>query len=195
MKTCSRYKQTLPIKNFNKNNATKDRYDYYCRICSITHTKERRHRLGIYKPYSESKTCTQYLGIHIAERLLSNVFINVVRMPFHNHGYDFVCGKGFKVDVKSSCIGTHYLKQPNWHFSISKNIIADYFALLALDNRQSLNPMHLWIVPGNVINNKRCFEIQNNNKGIEKWLQYEQSLTKVICACNSLRAISSVEVV
>ena len=54
--------------------------------------------------YKKLKSCPAYLGIHIAEQVLSKVFKNIKMMPMHNPGYDFICNHGKKIDVKSSCI-------------------------------------------------------------------------------------------
>lgn len=48
------------------------------------------------KPFDKNKECSQYLGIHIAERLLIHMFNDVVTMPMNNKGYDFVCNVGKK---------------------------------------------------------------------------------------------------
>jgi hypothetical protein len=104
-------------------------------------------------------------------------------MSQRNKGYDFICGKMF--NVKSSCITTINKQCPRWEFHIKKNKIPDYFACLALDNRQSLTPLHLWIIPGSIINNKTIISISEGT--LSKWLQYEQPLDKVTSGCNTLK--------
>ena len=47
-----------------------------------------------------NKNCTQWLGICIAENLLPEIFENVEMMPYGNPGFDALCNKGFKLDVK-----------------------------------------------------------------------------------------------
>ena len=39
--------------------------------------------------YMDNKTCALFLGVHVAERVLSHVFKQVKRMPNGNVGYDF----------------------------------------------------------------------------------------------------------
>jgi hypothetical protein len=90
------------------------------------------------RAFNENKDCPQYLGIHVAERVLSNVFKDVERMPMNNRGYDIICNHNKKIDVKSSCqreIG-------GWMFNIKRNVTADYFLCIAFDNREDLNPVH-----------------------------------------------------
>lgn len=130
-----------------------------------------------------NKYCDQYLGIHIAERILSHIYPNVERMPINNPGYDFICGKGFKVDVKSGCLRED--QNNRWLFHINKNIIADYFMCLAFDNREDLNPLHIWLIPGHILNFKTTVTI--NKSTLNKWSQYEQPLDKVISCCDSIR--------
>jgi hypothetical protein len=135
---------------------------------------------------SENKKCSDYLGVYIAERALSKFFDNIKRMPVGNPGYDFVCGKGFKIDVKSSCLHHTSVSASNWGFDISRNTIADYFLCLAFDNRESLNPMHVWLIPGNVINMKRQVRIANSDRGLCSWLEYERPIDKVVACCSQM---------
>ena len=194
MKTCLKCKQILPENDFHIKYKNKTERMSYCKRCDSNRHIERLHTLGIYKPYTESKTCSQYLGVHVAERLLSMVFTNVQKMQFNNVGYDFICGKGFKVDAKSACLHRYLDKEGNktssrWTFNIRYNTIPDYFACIALDNRTLLTPLHLWIIPADVINTKTTLEISLGT--VSKWLQYEQPLDKVLLSCNTLREASS----
>lgn len=101
-------------------------------------------------PYTENKECSSYLGIGIAEEVLYRVFKDVVRMPMNNHGFDFVCNKGKRIDVKSSCIR----EAGGWKFTIRRNHVADFFLCIAFDNRTDLNPLHLWLIPSHIVNYK-----------------------------------------
>lgn len=67
------------------------------------YTTEWFHRTGKCNPHNENRMCSQYLGIFIGEKVLSKVFKNVERMPINHSGYDFICGNGYKIDVKVSC--------------------------------------------------------------------------------------------
>jgi hypothetical protein len=148
--------------------------------CRDRATARRRANGG--QSMEDNKSCNGYLGIVIAERVLSMVFTGVQRMPNGNKGFDFRCSQGFDVDVKSACV----TKGKNgWIFQINRNKIADYFALLAFDNRQSLTPLHLWIMPGHVVNNNVSVHIAPST--LVKWSKYEHPLEKVVECCEALR--------
>jgi len=105
-------------------------------------------------------------------------------MPTGNPGYDFLCSKGYKIDVKSA---TKSKSRNGWMFKISKNRIADYFLLLAFDNRENLNPQHLWLIPAVILNDKKNTTIAPST--LEKWSKYEldNKLNDVIACCTTLR--------
>ena len=131
-----------------------------------------------------NKCCPDYLGVTVAEKVLSKVFKNVQRMPMNNPGFDFICGRGYKIDVKSAC----KLKDRNtWMFCINHNRIAGYFLVLAFDNRDDLNPLHVWLIPGRAVNHLSILAISLST--IEKWSQYELigKLDKVIACCNIMK--------
>lgn len=123
-----------------------------------------------------------YLGVVIAETLLVKLFKNVQRMPIGNHGYDFICGNGYKIDSKSSATGD---KNGSWQFGIKKNTIADYFICIAWDNRKSFNLTHIWLIPGKDINHLSGILISKST--IHKWTKYEQPIDKYIECCNNMR--------
>ncbi len=138
-----------------------------------------------------------FLGCHVAERVLSYVFKVAHRMPYGNKGFDFICDKGFKVDVKSCCL---YLKNNSYSFAIRNNKIADYFLLIAFDNRNDLNPQHIWLIKGNEmirrvkvkyakLNELKGLSIKNNNYGLSKLSKYEliDKLKEVINCCDMLK--------
>lgn len=132
---------------------------------------------------SENKQCSQYLGIHVAERVLRNTFNDVTVMPMHNRGYDFVCNRGKKIDVKAST----YNDTRGWRFHINKNKMAEFFLLLAFDNRDNLNPIHMWMIPADHINAYDRTSIKNTTVG--RWRQYEMNINKVIDCCNAIKNI------
>ncbi|MCZ7406362.1 MAG: hypothetical protein O8C67_15735 [Candidatus Methanoperedens sp.] len=206
-KTCAKCKIDLPYSAFSKNKWAFDGYNYWCRVCRSLWCKEHReersrqnreyrHRTGKFKPYQESKECNLYLGIHIAERVLSKYFDDIERMPFHTQGYDFICNKGYKIDVKSSCLRLTKIKSKTgeiypsrwWSFKLSRNKIADYFLCLAFDNRQDLNPLHLWLIPGQVVNHLSVLGITANQ--IKSWTEFERPLEKVLNCCAELKQVS-----
>ena len=142
---------------------------------------EKRHDNGG-TAMDENRECTLFLGVHVAEQVLSKVFKNVIRMPLQNPGYDFVCNKGKKIDVKSSC--TH-ASGSNWAFDIRKNKIADMFLLLAFNNRDDLKPLHIWLVPADLINHIQNAGISEST--LLKWDEYKLDIDKVTACCDSMK--------
>ena len=135
-------------------------------------------------PYSENKECPQYLGIHIAEELLRHYFNDVEVMPFGNPGYDFICNKGWKVDAKSSCL-LKDRKSHTWQFNINRNTIADFFVCVAFDNREDLNVLHVWMIPGEKLNHLMNASIRPST--VHKWDQYKLDIDKVSSCCNEMK--------
>jgi hypothetical protein len=168
------------IKPLSKFYFHKQRNQYWseCKSCKSIRQSELKH--GI-KRSNKNKYCPDYLGCCVAETLLSNVFSTVIKTPRGNIGYDFICGKGFKIDVKSSCRD----KNNRWKFNIHKNKIADYFCCLAFDNRKSITPIHFWIIPGIELNDIICTTISKST--IKRWSDYEKPISKIISCCNTLK--------
>jgi hypothetical protein len=165
----------------------------HCRKCNAKRALEYNHKHKICLPMNENKKCSSYLGVFIAERILSKYFNGIKRAENNTSGYDFICKNGYKIDVKSSCLynrkSTNDIRYPRWDFCIKSNKIADYFLLIAFDNRKYLNPLHLWLVPGEYINNKGTITLQNCKVTLDKWSKFEKSLDKVMECCNMLRGV------
>lgn len=177
--------------------------DYICKMCNnkmrrlwresnpekakTKDTRSNRRRGNL--PMSENKSCSAFLGVHIAERLLRHMFKNVTQMPYGNPGYDFVCGNGYLIDIKASCMCTDDDITYRWSFMIKKNVIADYFVLLAFDNRDDLTPMHIWMIPGRDINDSVSISISKNQ--LHKWDKYVLNIDEVIMCCNALKHCNS----
>lgn len=144
-----------------------------------------RYYLGGGKPMSENKSCSSYLGCHVAERVLSKIFKGVKVMPPNNHGYDFICRTGKKIDVKSSCLVVNKGKRRSWGFAINKNTAADFFLCIAFDNRDDLTPLYLWLLPGNVVNHLTRTSISIST--IDRWDAYRIEIDKVTECCDSMK--------
>lgn len=139
-------------------------------------------------PYYENKECPNYLGRYIAEGILSKYFKGVKRMPYGNIGYDFICKKGYMIDVKSSCLRINgRYTNPKWSFDINHNKIADYFLCIGFDNRKDLNPIQLWLIPGKLVNRKHALIITNSEKSMNRWEEYEKPIEKVTLCCEKLK--------
>lgn len=143
------------------------------------------HRTGRNQPMSKKRDCPAFLGIHVAERVLSHIFKNVTRMPYNNPGYDFVCNNGFLVDAKAACRGHHLHRSDNWTFHIHKNQIAQYFICLAFNNREDLTPEHIWLIPAGDINDKVGVSIADSR--IDRWSRYELPINQVVSCCDTIR--------
>ena len=109
-----------------------ERHEYYIKNKEKLNENSRRgHRKRGVKSMSENKTCGFFLGVHVAENLLSRVFKDVTRMPITNPGYDFICSHDKKIDVKASVINKNTCNTERWQFRIKKNKIADYFLCIS----------------------------------------------------------------
>ena len=148
------------------------------RTYSINH----RRKVGI-QSYTKNKSCSVYLGVHIAERVLGHVFKDVTRMPINNPGYDFVCNRGKLIDVKSSC----QRNDLGWDFRIKRNTTADYFLCLAFDNRESLTPLHTWLLPG--IKFSSFVGVSIRPSTIHKWDAYKLDIESITTCCNTIRGV------
>ena len=161
--------------------------EYYAANIEKEHERGRKRRLaGGMQPMHENKECSLYLGVHVAERMLSEFFDNVERMPPGNVGYDFICSRNKKIDVKASCTRYANGKYPRWGFDINKNMSADYFLCIAFDNRDDLNPMHVWLIPGEKINHLSNATISNTQ--VHKWDEYKLPIDGVVACCDALRS-------
>ena len=131
--------------------------------------------------YIKNRECPQFLGVHIAERVLSRVFKDVEWMPQGNRGFDIICNHGKRIDVKSSCTQ----KNGGWHFNINQNKIADFFLCLAFDNREDLTPLHAWMIPGSAVNHIVATSIRPST--IHKWDAYMIDTSKISACCDEMR--------
>lgn len=156
-----------------------------CKQCNRDYSKSLRDKKKLYNSLHPSinKESSYYLGCYISEQLLSKVFIDVKVMPPNNPGYDIICNRGKKIDIKSSATGD---KRGYWMFSINHNIIADYFLCIAFDNRDNLTPVHLWAIPGVDVNHLPHIMIHKTD--IDKWSKYEMLIDETVSCCNSMRA-------
>lgn len=193
-KTCRVCDVELTDENWSA--SRRKRRDYICKECHLAAARawrkanpdkkraqsERGNRKQGMRSFNENKECTQYLGIHVAERVLSHVFKDVQVMPMHNPGYDVICNRGKLIDIKSSC----QRKNSSWAFHIERNTIADYFLCLAFDNREDLNPLYAWLIPGSVINHLISVSIRPST--INQWDEYRLNTSKIYECCDAMRA-------
>ena len=207
IKTCSKCGILKPLDEFNNKKTSKDGKQSHCKICVKEYDKdhyqdhkeeiikrnkkyyqehidELRQKQGSISMY-KNKSCAAYLGIVIAERLCRHLFKNVEVMPNNNHGYDIICNRGKKIDVKSASVTLSHGKNPNWHFRIDYNTIADFFICVAFDNRTDLNPLHLWMIPGKEINENSSKTISPST--IHKWDKWKRDIKDAQLCCKELK--------
>lgn len=116
---------------------------------------------------SDNKECPLYLGVHVAESMLADMFDEVERMPNGHPGYDFICSKNKKVDVKAA---TSRTLKGKWVFATRGNIEADYFLCVAYDDRETLNPLHMWLIPSSEVTTKSITITHVSLKKYEKYI-------------------------
>lgn len=133
----------------------------------------------------ENKLCAAYLGIVIGERLCKHLFKDVEMMPYGFPGYDIVCNRGKKINVKTACITLTNDKYPHWKFNISYNKIADFFIFVAFDNIEDLNPIHLWMIPGKEINDNSGKSISSST--IHKWDEWKRDIDDAQLCCAEMK--------
>jgi len=142
--------------------------------------------------FKKNRNCGMYLGCNVAERILGHVFKEVQRMSIKNKGFDFICNKGYKIDSKASCLR----KNNTYGFHIKYNKIADYFLLIGFDNRNDLNPKHIWLIKSDEVirryrklNDFETLTILNNSNDLSKFSKYElaDKLKKTIECCDELK--------
>ena len=188
MKFCHDCGKDLPLSEFGFNRHRKDGRQSYCMEHCRARGNASNHRLGKSIPLGKNRACASFLGVHVAENVLSAYFDNLVRMPSCNVGYDYVCGKGFKIDVKSSCLHKDEIrKSGRWEFRIHRNQIADYFLCLAFDDRESLTPMHVWLFPRAIGAGKNSIVVGNTARSINKYKVFERPVDDVLTACEMMR--------
>ena len=145
------------------------RLDTMCNFCEECRRKKtnayqlaHNHETGKSRAMSESRDSPGWLGVYIAESVLSKYFEDIKRMPYANPGFDFTCRRGFRIDAKSSCLQHRGREHPHWLFTINQNKIPDYFICIGFDNRENLTPMRIWLIPGDAINSKLQVSITNS---------------------------------
>ena len=202
-KRCSKCGETKPLDEFYSHENKKDRKRPDCKECVKERSrkyfqKHREERIGHNKKYYENggrekqgiksmyenKLCSAYLGVVIGERLCRHLFKDVEVMPHGNTGYDIICNKGKKIDVKTACT-TLINGFPCWKFNIDYNKITDFFILITFDNRTDLNPLHIWMIPGKEINHKSSKSIRPST--IHKWDKWKRDIKDAQICCTEMK--------
>lgn len=187
-KVCSTCGERKPITEYYKNAGRYDGVQVYCKACHKKYYHDYRHTSGQNKPMDEDRYCSDFLGVYVAEQVIAKTFKNVTRTPYGYQGYDLICGKGYKIDVKAACIGRPKGRHNRWIFGIYNNTDADYFMCIAFNNRDDLEPQHIWMIPGDKINHLVCFCITDVPRSLKKWQEYEKPIDKITSCCNVMKS-------
>ena len=179
MKKCNKCGMEKPLNDFHNDKNYKDGKRGDCKECRKDYIKNYyedgdgrekrkkwyekvgREKAGHLSMY-ENKSCANYLGIVIGERLVRHLFKDVEVMSYGFPDYDFICNKGKKIDVKTGCIQKKedgYLNSNRWQFHIENNKIADFFLCVAFNYVENLIPLHLWMMPASEVNDQAGINI------------------------------------
>lgn len=115
--------------------------------CYDEYTKVWEYYPGMPNPISENRKDPRFIGLYIAENSILKLFEGSQKMKCGNHGYDIVCNKGYKIEVKAATL----TRQNTLSFHIARNKIADYFILIGFNNIIELRPLYLWIIKNDEI--------------------------------------------
>lgn len=158
--------------------------------------KEWRHETGRQLPKEFNEDCSSWFGEFISQNYVMRTFEDPVEMPPSNPGFDWICKRGEKIDHKGACLSrSNKSSWRGWNFPINWNNITDYFILSAWDNRDSLNPLHVWVFHKNDIvrGRKFCkfggFSVTNSPKRLKEIEKFEVTdrLDKLKELCNRYR--------
>jgi hypothetical protein len=138
-----------------------------------------RHETGRQRPMEDTPDCPEYFGICIGEKYVSQVFEDSKPVPYGTPGYDWEWND-LKVQHKARCLNT--LGVPRyWRFTrLDYNKIAQKFVISGWDNRNTLNPKHIWIFDKDEIMsdglpfwNRHDFKIYDTPEGLAEYAKYE----------------------
>ncbi len=150
--------------------------------------KELSWNKGLKSPMSENDNCNSYLGVVIGEESSDKILIEIFgtiekKMPYGNIGYDRIVKGRYKIDIKTSVLDN---KLNRWTFDIYRNKTATHFLLIAFDNRDNLNIIHVWLIKGeDIIRGRKlslfsCLTISNNEIYMRNFEQYDY-INKLKC--------------
>ena len=119
-------------------------------------------------------------------------------MPHYNIGYDIICPRGDRIEVKATVLSRYNI----FNFHISRNMIADYFVLVAFNNFIELKPLHLWIIKGDEnisgcpMRNLNILSILNEPDYLSIYQKYEKTdrLDKLKNICKIFNAKNKVDI-
>lgn len=180
---------------------------------------KRQHRWekGICEPMEFNDSCSSYFGVSFGEelfrRFLLTIFDQVKKTGYIDKGIDFICKNPrhefidkyaqFKLERDEEYTLQLKVRNPqrvllgndNLHFPINYNNNPDYFILAGFDNRESMNPIHIWLIHKNDIIRGRkfwkriSFSVVNLPQYIMEFKTYEleDELKLLSKLCNQLK--------
>ena len=166
--------------------------------CYGEYEKVQYYYPGMPDPIKENRMDKRFIGVYIAENGVAKIYEESKRMPYNNPGYDIICPRGYKIDVKATVLNQHNM----FGFGIKKNKVADYFALVGFNNIIELEPLRMWIIRNDEYVNKHKiselsrFVIPNERLYIEKYQKYEKfdKLDMLKNVCKEFDAKNKIEI-
>jgi len=167
----------FPISYFQCHTGMKDGRKNECRECCRKYNRAREIKNG-HISHDKNPSCSWYLGVALAEPILKRIFESATRMPPNTHAFDFVCGKGYHIDVKASRLLYSEGKYPHWLFTIKRNYIPDFFLCVGYDSKlESPTLMHVWLIPSTIVSHLYGLAISEST--ITKWSIYEKDISVI----------------
>jgi hypothetical protein len=186
----------------------RDFYDYeeYLNIialgrgftCYEEYIKVRSYYPGMPDPIKENRLDNKFIGVYIGENGIAKIYEGSKRMSYHNPGYDVICPKGYKIDVKATVLSRYNA----FSFGIQQNKIADYFALVGFNNIIELEPLHIWIIKndtdihGRPLKELCALKIIDEPQYIQEYCKYEKfdKLDMLKNVCKEFDAKKKIEI-
>ena len=74
-----------------------------------------------------------------------------------------------------------------WAFIVNKNTVAEFFLCIAFDDRKILTPLHVWLLPGDLVNHLKNATIAAST--VDKWDEYRLDIDKTVRCCDSMKGM------
>lgn len=179
--------------------------------------RQYRWNKGISEPMEFNESCPSYFGVSFGEelfrRFLLTIFEHVKKTGYIDKGIDFICkspkyefvdkhlqfklerDKEYSMQLKVRRLQSVSMGNDNFHFPINYNHIPDYFILVGFNNREDLNPAHIWliykddIIRGRKFWRRNSFSVVNVPQHIIEFEKYElkDELEIINKLCNQLK--------
>lgn len=175
-KICRLCKRDLPISEFASRPMSSDGYSNECRKCTSDRVRQWRYKTHRHNPDAWNIR----LGCCIGERVVAEWLDSPEVMPANNPGFDLRCKNGYTIEVKSSLFRP---KKGIWTWKVNRNLVCDYFVLLAFGETRDAELEHVWMIPagarmrrGAPLQSHVTFTIYKSR--IDEFRQYEKPLPR-----------------